>query len=74
MISMQGRFTRYGYSTHVGSKIITLRREAERVGELLEPAAGVLMERTLCLAVICDGPSEIEIGGRLGHDPESESG
>ncbi len=74
MISMQGRFTRYGYSTHVGSKNITLRREAERVGELLEPAASVVKERTLCLAVICNRLSEIEVGGGLSHDQESESG
>ena len=61
-------------STRVGSKIITLRREAERDGELLEPAASVVMERTLCLAVICNRLSEIEVGGCLGHDQESESG
>ena len=32
------------------------------------------MERTLCLAVICNRLSEIEVGGCLGHDQESESG
>jgi hypothetical protein len=34
----------------------------------------VVMERTLCLAVICNRLSEIEVGGWLGHDQESESG
>src|SRR5712671_3884015 len=63
-----------GYAGEVGAKIVGARREAERVGELLEPAAGVLMERTLCLAVICNRLSEIEVGGCLGHDQESESG
>src|SRR6266849_2467424 len=62
------------YAAEVGAKIVAARRNAERIGELLEPAAGVVMERTLCLAVICNRLSEIEVGGRLGHDRESESG
>ena len=74
VIGVHRDLSRHGYSTRVGSKIIILRREAERVGELLELAASVVMERTLCLAVICNRLSEIEVGGRLGHDRESESG
>jgi hypothetical protein len=74
VIGVHRDLSRHGYSTRVGPKIITLRREAERVGELLEPAVGVAMERTLCLAVICNRLSEIEVRGYLGHDRESESG
>ena len=74
LIGVHCDLSRHGDSSRVGSKIVTLRREAERVGELLEPAASVVMERTLCLAVICNRLSEIEVGGCLGHDQESESG
>ena len=74
VIGVHRDLSRHGYSTRVGSKIIILRREAECVGELLEPAASVVMERALCLAVICNRLSEIEVGGCLGHDQESESG
>jgi hypothetical protein len=43
-----------------------LRREAEGVGELPEPAAGVVMERTLCLAVICNGFRKSKLEDVLG--------
>jgi hypothetical protein len=74
VIRVHRDLSRHRYSTYVGSKIIILLREAERVGEVLEPAASVVMERTLCLAVICNRLSEIEVGGWLGHDQESKSG
>src|SRR5258708_26995231 len=74
MIGVQGRFTRYGDSTRVGSKIITLRWKAECSGKSLELAPGVAVEHTLCSIVVGDRLSEIEVGGRLGHDRESESG
>src|SRR5260370_39422284 len=54
VIGVHRDLSRHGCSTHVGSNIIILRREAERVGELLEPAACGLMVRPLCLAVICN--------------------
>ena len=74
VIGVQGRFTRYCDSTRVGSKIITLRWKAECSGKLLELAPGVAVEGTLCSIVVGDRLSEIEVGGRLGHDRDSESG
>jgi hypothetical protein len=63
-----------GDSTRVGSKIMTLRWKAERSGKLLELAPGVAVEGPLCSIVVGDRLSEIEVGGRLGHDRDSESG
>src|SRR5258708_31130498 len=74
VIGVQVRFSRYGDSTRDGSKIITLRWKAECSGKLLELAPGAAVECTLCSIVVGDRLSEIEVGGRLGHDRDSESG
>src|SRR5713101_1262844 len=74
LIGVQGRFTRYGDSTRVGSKIITLRWKAERSGKLLELAPGVAVEGTLCSIVVGDRLLEIEVGLLFEDERNSESG
>ena len=74
MIGVQGDFAANGYPSFVGSKIESIRREAEGVSQLLELVAGPRMEEVFGSVIVGNGLSEIESLGRLGHVGTPESG